>query len=78
MDRFRHVGDLGNIMADNSGVATFSFSDSIISLSGINSVVGRAVLVHEKADDLGQGADADSKKTGNAGSRLACGVIGLA
>lgn len=54
------------------------FYDSIISLSGINSIVGRAILVHGKADDVGRGMDAESKKTGNAGPRVACGVVGLA
>lgn len=33
--------------------------------------------VHADADDLGQGGFEDSKTTGHAGGRLACGVIGL-
>lgn len=77
-DRYRHVGDLGNLQADGSGVALFKFSDSVISLSGINSIVGRATLVHQLEDDLGRGNNDESTKTGNAGARLACGVIGLA
>ena len=47
-------------------------------LFGEHSVVGRSVVVHAKQDDLGRGNDAESKKTGNSGSRVACGVIGLA
>ena len=43
----------------------------------INNVVGRSVVCHADTDDLGTGANEDSKKTGNAGARLACGVIGM-
>lgn len=49
----------------------------MISLFGENSVLGRSMVVHAKEDDLGRGGDEESKKTGNSGKRLACGVIGL-
>ena len=45
---------------------------------GMNDVAGRAIVVHAGADDLGRGvgeAEAGSKKTGNAGARVACGII---
>jgi Cu-Zn family superoxide dismutase len=74
----RHVGDLGNIKADASGEANYVFTDSAISLSGPNGIIGRAVVVHAGTDDLGKGGDEESLKTGNAGARSACGVIGLA
>lgn len=76
-DTIRHVGDLGNIKSDQSGIADLEISDSVISLSGPNSIVGRAIVVHQLEDDLGKGGNADSLKTGNAGARLKCGVIGV-
>jgi len=77
-DAERHVGDLGNIRTDSTGSASFTFEDSLISLNGPLSIVGRAVVLHAGTDDLGRGGDPESLKTGNAGARAACGVIGLA
>ncbi|CAG9856849.1 unnamed protein product [Phyllotreta striolata] len=74
----RHVGDLGNVEAGQDGVARVNIQDSQISLEGPNSIVGRTVVVHADPDDLGLGGHELSKTTGNAGGRLACGVIGLA
>jgi len=76
-DAERHVGDLGNIVADASGNAKINLQDKQISLEGATSILGRALVVHEKKDDYGKGGDDESKKTGNAGPRLACGVIGV-
>ena len=84
-DEERHAGDLGNITAGEDGVASISLTDAQIPLTGPNSILGRAVVVHELADDLGKGDHSEpgtqgktSKTTGNAGARLACGVIGTA
>ncbi|KAJ7078627.1 superoxide dismutase [Mycena crocata] len=77
-DDERHVGDLGNIETDSLGSASFKFEDRLISLNGPLSIVGRAVVLHAGTDDLGRGDNAESLKTGNAGARAACGVIGLA
>jgi Cu-Zn family superoxide dismutase len=79
-DEDRHAGDLGNINADPQGNSTIEVTDSMIRLkpSSGRSIIGRAVIVHEKEDDLGKGLGEESKKTGNAGKRLACGVIGIA
>lgn len=72
----RHVGDLGNIKANDSGLAKGSLSDKQLTLFGDNSIVGRTVVVHAGTDDLGKN-EGESKVTGNAGGRNACGVIGI-
>jgi len=77
-DSERHVGDLGNFKTDGQGNATGSVQDKLIKLIGPESVVGRTVVVHAGTDDLGKGGNEESKKTGNAGGRPACGVIGIA
>ncbi|CAN4119420.1 unnamed protein product [Withania somnifera] len=72
-DEIRHAGDLGNIEANADGVAEATIVDNQIPLTGTNSVVGRALVVHELEDDLGKGGHELSLTTGNAGGRLACG-----
>jgi Cu-Zn family superoxide dismutase len=54
-DDERHVGDLGNIVANKDGVADIFIKDLQISLSGPHSILGRAVVVHADSDDLGRG-----------------------
>ncbi len=68
----RHAGDLGNIEADSSGKAHLEWTDKVMKLNGTDSIVGHAVIVHEKTDDL------KTQPTGDAGGRIACGVIGVA
>merc|ERR1711935_1320436 len=75
-DEERHVGDIGNVEAAADGTATFELDDHLISLFGDFSVLGRAVVLHADEDDLGKGGVELSKTTGNAGARIACGVIG--
>lgn len=60
-------------------MAKFSFLDDRISLnlSDRAYIIGRGLVIHSGEDDLGRGGNKDSKKTGNAGSRLDCAVIGI-
>lgn len=77
-DEVRHVGDLGNLEANAEGKAFYNLEDHLIMIYGnINNIVGRSVVVHGGVDDLGKGGNEESLKTGNAGARVACGVIGL-
>ena len=67
-----HIGDLGNLVADENGHAHLEFTTSQIQFNGANSIIGRSIIVHAQADDL------KSQPTGNAGARVACGTIGIA
>lgn len=69
----RHIGDLGNLFADSTGSVTINsvFNQSLaqgFTLS--SSIIGRGLVIHALADD-------GSQPVGNAGSRLAQGVIGI-
>ena len=73
----RHVGDLGNIYTDEFGVCVMKYTDHMIKLRGYKqNIIGRSIVIHGKKDDLGKGGDEESLKTGNAGPRIACAVIG--
>ena len=69
----RHVGDLGNIESvsnDPNGVTEVSIVDSKISLQegNIANILNRSIVIHGRPDQF-IGA------SGNAGPRVACGVI---
>lgn len=68
-DPEHHVGDFGNLEANEQGVARFERVFYWLTFKGTNSILNKAVIVHEKADDL------QTQPTGDAGGRLACGVI---
>jgi len=68
----RHAGDLPNLVADESGVATFDRVAPLIALDGPDSIIGRSVVVHAEPDDF------TSQPAGASGARLACGVVGIA
>jgi Cu-Zn family superoxide dismutase len=69
MDTNRHVGDMGNILADALGNSHMEFSDTRMKLSGDNSIIGKGLIVHKNVDDL------KTQPTGNAGPREGCGTI---
>jgi superoxide dismutase, Cu-Zn family len=65
----RHVGDLGNVVADAEGRAHFERLDTQIQFEGPASILGRSVVLHDRPDDF------QSQPAGNSGARVACGVI---
>lgn len=67
--RSSHAGDMGNIVAKDDGTAELVLNLPDVTLrEGPLSLAGRSLVLHEKPDDFGQPA-------GNAGLRIACGVI---
>jgi len=68
----RHMGDMGNIVADENGEATIDYVDDTIKLTGPNHILGRGVVLHGGVDDK------ESQPSGAAGPRVGCGVIGIA
>src|SRR5437867_6401683 len=71
-DAKRHEGDMGNIEAAAGGSATIDYVDAEMGFEGVKSILGRGVIVHANPDDF------KTQPTGNAGGRVACGVIGVA
>lgn len=73
-DAMSHVGDLGNLTADAGGHAT-KVIEGVTKVSLVpgaaNSLVGRAIVVHDKPDDL------KTQPTGASGPRIGCGVVAL-
>ena len=67
-----HAGDFGNVTADDKGeVHTRFTTHSVMVKEGTMSVVGHAVVLHGNPDDL------VSQPAGNAGPRIACGIVTL-
>ena len=66
-----HAGDADNLAADGRGVAKVNAHQGGVTLGGgaANDIAGRAVIVHAQADDY------TTQPTGNAGGRIACGII---
>jgi superoxide dismutase, Cu-Zn family len=66
----RHAGDLPSLVAEKNGRAKLDVTVDGISIgSGPGNIVGRGLIIHADPDDY------KTQPTGNAGARLACGVI---
>ena len=69
---------MGNIFTpEGAETTTIDIVDDIITLfdGSVENIVSRTLVIHEGEDDLGDGGDEGSSKTGNAGSRVACGIV---
>ena len=68
-----HAGDIPNQTAGDNGEAVVdqALAGLEIASGGANDIVGKGVVVHAQADDY------TTQPTGNAGGRIACGVIEL-
>jgi Cu-Zn family superoxide dismutase len=65
-----HAGDMPNLKSDAKGKAKLVADLDIVTLTpGPASIIGRSVIVHADPDDY------KTQPTGNAGARIACGVI---
>ncbi|WKA03059.1 hypothetical protein VitviT2T_021193 [Vitis vinifera] len=76
-DENRHAGDLGNVIVGEDGTVNFKIVDKQIPLTGSNSIVERVSCKTSIYGAFFSGGHELSKSTGNAGGRVACGVIGL-
>jgi Cu-Zn family superoxide dismutase len=66
----RHAGDLPALVANKQGRANVQADIDIITVTpGPASIIGRGLIVHADPDDY------KTQPTGNAGARIACGVI---
>lgn len=84
----RHIGDIaipnGNLESDKNGCVNISFYDDLISLFACDrNIIGRMIVIHENEDDGGKFRHLNTKKgiesgkTGNAGDRKSCAIIGI-
>lgn len=64
-----HLGDLGNLVADSSGVAHYENTSTDIFLEGDNSIFGHALIIHEGTDKF------LPQPSGDAGTKIGCGII---
>lgn len=71
-DAEHHKGDIGNITADELGIATLTFKTDEWCIGcgdATKDILNKALIIHEKPDDF------TTQPTGNAGARVACSAI---
>jgi len=66
----RHVGDMGNWVADSTGTVTINFLNDLARFRGVRGIIGGTMIVHSGQDDC------VTQPTGNSGLRIAFGVVG--
>jgi Cu-Zn family superoxide dismutase len=66
-----HLGDIGNVKLDSKGKGKITLDTNLWTLGGpaASNILGKAVIVHGGVDDF------KTQPTGNAGTRVGCGVI---
>lgn len=66
-----HKGDIDNMKVGDDGKGSLTMTIEGWSIGGADStnIIGKSVIIHEKADDF------TSQPSGNAGGRISCGVI---
>jgi Cu-Zn family superoxide dismutase len=80
-DHGDHAGDLPSLLVNADGRGMLATATDRFSLSDLRDVDGSAVMVHSGRDNFANipsrygGPDPETRATGDAGSRLACGVV---
>lgn len=64
-----HAGDLGNVVVESGGTVSVEVESPALTFTGESSIIGKSIVIHAKADDF------YSQPSGDAGKRVACGVI---
>jgi Cu-Zn family superoxide dismutase len=68
-DMPHHAGDMPSLLADPSGKIDARFTLEGVTIGGADGFVGHTVILHASADNF------EAQPSGNAGARIACGVI---
>lgn len=65
----KHMGDLGNLVANEKGIAKAEVIVKSKDKNTLGQYIGKSVIIHSKADDL------TTQPAGDSGDRIACGII---